>query len=138
MHDPKVALADKLTSQNGVNSFGRRQDAHERTQRCHGTNDDVENKFAIADFVSRTYRNIAVHNQAGIIEQRGTHDFDRPLNVLSDKRKRKATPEAEAEAEAARQRPQPGFFWRLSRELRHALVRMARRDNRAALATGRA
>ena len=45
------------------------------------------------------------------------HDFDRPLTVVSDRRKRKAEPE---------QQQKLGFFWRLSRELRGSLVEMAR------------
>ena len=53
MYDPKVALADKLESQNGVNCFSKNQDAHEKTIGCDGTNDDVENKFAIGDWVFR-------------------------------------------------------------------------------------
>eukprot|EP00966_Prymnesium_polylepis_P259721 5999344-Prymnesium_polylepis.2 len=39
MHDPKLAIADKLTSQHGVNSFGKNAAAHEDTLRCHSTND---------------------------------------------------------------------------------------------------
>ena len=104
--------------QGGVNCFN--QDAHKRTQKCFGTNDSAENKFAIGDYYMRTYRHISTFNVSGMVQQRGAHDYDRPLRVVSDRRKRKATPEAEAEAA-----PQPGFFWRLTRELRRALVRMS-------------
>ena len=55
LHDKKIALADKLTSQGGVNALGRRQEAAERTHGIDGTNDRSENKFAIADYVMRTY-----------------------------------------------------------------------------------
>ncbi|KAL1520480.1 hypothetical protein AB1Y20_022061 [Prymnesium parvum] len=44
LHDKKVALADKLTSQDGANSFDKNQDAHERTKRAHGISDSVEVK----------------------------------------------------------------------------------------------
>ena len=67
----------------------------------------------------------------GALQQRTAHDFDRTINMVSDRRKRKATLEAEAE------QPQPGFFWQLARELRRALVRMARHDVAAARAAGR-
>lgn len=120
--------------QDGANCFSRNTDAHERTQRCHGTNDAVENKFAVADYVLRCYRGLSIFNASGIVQQRASHDFDRPLHVVSDRRKRKATVEAEAQAQAA---PQPGFFWRLPRELRRSLVRMARHELPNALKVGR-
>ena len=55
-----------------------------------------------------------------MVQQRCAHDYERPLRVVSDKRKRKETAAAEAE-------PQPGFFWRMVRPLRQSLVRMGRR-----------
>ena len=145
--------------QNGVNSWSRNADVHERTIGCNGTNDTVENKFAIADFVmrcgreidarlklhpavvwpkcsefGRSSRGISCFNTSGIVVQRNAHDFDWPLNIKSDRRKRKATPEGQAEAEAQ----QPGFFWQLSRELRRSLVRMALRNVKGAAAEARA
>lgn len=72
----------------------------------------------------RTYRHISTFNVAGMVQQRGAYDYlgDRPLRVVSDRRKRKATGEA---ADVAA--PQPGFFWRLTRDLRGALIRMSYR-----------
>ena len=81
------------------------------------TNDAVENKFAIADYIMRFYRNMSVFNVSGVVQQRAAHDYDRPLDVVSDRRKRKAEP-----AEA----PPLGFFWRLRADLRSSLVTMAR------------
>ena len=49
----------------------------------------AENKFATADYVMRYFRGISVHNASGIVQQRAAHDFDRPSNVVSDRRKRK-------------------------------------------------
>ena len=120
MIDPKLALADKLKSLNGVNSFERNADAHERTKGCHGTNDMSENKFAMADYVMRTFRGISVLNASGIVQQRTAHDFDRALTVVSDRRKRK-----QGGAEPPAQKD--GFFWSvLDGKLRCALVEMAR------------
>ena len=129
MHDPRLALADKLTSQEGANAFSTNQDAHERLKGVHGTNDGSENKFAIADYVMRTFRKMSVFNVAGVVTQRGAHDYDRPVKVVSDRRKRKATAEA----------PQftGGFFWRLSKELRIALMQGARHELDGALKTHR-
>ena len=89
LHDKRLALADKLSSQDGENAYSSNADAHARTLGVHGTNDSVENKFGSADYAMRTYRNISVLNTSGIVQQRTAHDFDRPLNVVSDRRKRK-------------------------------------------------
>eukprot|EP00966_Prymnesium_polylepis_P054945 1270181-Prymnesium_polylepis.1 len=66
MHDKKIALADKLESQEGPNAYCSNLHAHRRTMGAHGTNDAVENKFATADFVMRTFRRISVVNASGI------------------------------------------------------------------------
>ena len=55
LHDKKIALADKLTSQGGVNAIGKRQEAAARTRGIDGTNDRAESKFATADYIMRTY-----------------------------------------------------------------------------------
>ena len=94
-----------------------------------GTNDRSENKFAIADYIMRAYRGISVFNASGIVQQRSAHDFDRPTRVVSDRRKRKATPEPPVLT--------GGFFWTLSRELRHALIEMARHELKPAQAKAR-
>ena len=124
MHDKKIALADKLESQQGPNSYASNHNGHERTKGAHVNNDAVENKFATADYVMRTFRYMSVVNVSGCVQQRTAHDFDQPLRIVSDRRKRKATAAAQEEAETQR----VGFFWRLTKELRHALVEMARRD----------
>eukprot|EP00966_Prymnesium_polylepis_P257566 5950260-Prymnesium_polylepis.1 len=81
MHDKRLALADKLASQDGSNAYETNADAHHRTSDCHATNDSVENKFATGDFVMRTFRGISVLNASGIVQQRAAHDFDRPLHI---------------------------------------------------------
>ena len=43
MHDPKLALADKLTSQGGVNSWEENKELHGRVLGVNDTNDMVEN-----------------------------------------------------------------------------------------------
>ena len=78
MYDPKkVALADKLESQNGINCFRKNQDAHEKTIGCDGTNDDVENKFAIGDWVFR-----CAHAQLELPAAASTTSSLRPMHLL--------------------------------------------------------
>ena len=120
LHDKRLALANKLTSQEGDYSIGKNADAHKRTIGVHGCNDAVENKFATGDFVMRTFRGISVCNASGIVEQRNGHDFERPLQIKSDRRKRKAGAEAPMELPL-------GFFWRLASSMRHSLLRVGAR-----------
>jgi hypothetical protein len=123
MHDQRLALADKLQSQGGRNSFGQNADGHRRTAGAHVTNDAVENKFATADYVMRVFRGISVLNASGMVQQRTAHDFDRAVLIVSDRRKRKAS------ADEAPERQSAGFFWRvLDTPLRHALVEMVRHE----------
>ena len=134
LHDKKIALADKLTSQGGINSIGKRQEEASRTQGIDGTNDRSESKFATADYIMRTYRGIAVFNASGIVQQRSAHDFDRPARIVSDRRKRKTLERPPEQPERA----PLGFFWQLSHELRHSLIDMARRQLATALTKARA
>ena len=133
MHDPKLAIADKLTSQGGANAFSANADGHARVEGVHATNDSSENKFAISDYVMRTYRGISITHAAGIVQQRTAHDFDRPLNIVSDRRKCKVSAEAQEEAAL-----KAGFFFSaLTVELRQSLVEMARREVANATKMGR-
>ena len=86
-------------------------------------------------YITRFFRSISVLNATGSFQQRGAHDFDCPLHMVSDHRKRKATPEATREAETQQQE---GIFWRLSKELRHSLLRMVRREIRNVRTAARA
>jgi len=99
-----------------------------------GCNDAVESKFAAADFVMRTYRGISVLNASGIVQQRTAHDFDRPLLIVSDRRKRKA----KSADPPTHEKTTAGFFWSgLNTELRHSLVGMVRAEPPHALKVGR-
>jgi len=54
MHDPKLALADKLTSQDGANSIGKQAQAHADTQGCSASND------ALAESVFGTFDHMPI------------------------------------------------------------------------------
>lgn len=56
MHDKKLALADKLTSQDGVNSIGNQAQGHADTQGCHASNDALaESVFGTFDMILRRF-----------------------------------------------------------------------------------
>ena len=123
LHDKRLALANKLTSQDGDYAMSTNADGHRRTTGCNTTNCTVENKFATGDFVMRTFRGISVVNASGIVEQRNAHDFDRAVLIVSDRRKRKK----DAAPERSARRSEDGFFWRVSAAMRHTLLDVARR-----------
>lgn len=80
----------------------------------------------------RFFRGISTLNASGIVQQRAAHDFDRPVHIVSDRR-RKRKRRQEATGEAAK----VGFFWRLSPEMRGALLEMARRELQPATSKAR-
>jgi len=54
MHDPKLALSDKLTSLDGANSFGNQAQGHTDTVGCHANNDQLaESVFGIFDMIMK-------------------------------------------------------------------------------------
>ena len=128
MHDKKVSLADKLASCDGANTLEANAVGHAKTKGVHSNNDAVENKFASADFVMRTYRNISVLHASGYVQQRAATDFDRAKNVVSNKRKQLGDGEA----------PRDGFYWRQSSELRRAIIELARKERVNAVKQDRA
>eukprot|EP00965_Chrysotila_dentata_P046395 1541528-Pleurochrysis_carterae.AAC.1 len=42
MHDPKIAIADKLSSLDGANAYHANTEAHAATRGAHNVNDAVE------------------------------------------------------------------------------------------------
>ena len=133
MRDAKRAIADKLTSQEGVNAASAAKSArvHEATKGAYVNNGRVESHFGKADNVMRSYRRATTENYSGMVQQAYNHDFDQPINVASDRRKRKADA------------PDPsllgGFFWSdaLTDELRASLVSAVRKEAEHARTAGR-
>jgi hypothetical protein len=133
MRDARRSIADKLTSQDGVNAASAAKSArvHEATKGAHVNNARVESHFGKADSVMRTFRNSTAEVYAGMVQQAYNRDFDMPLNVASDRRKRKAgTPDPSVNG---------GFFWSdaLTDELRASLVSAVRKEAENARSEGR-
>ena len=133
MRDSKRAIADKLSSQDGANAANAAKSArvHEATKGAHVNNSRVESHFGKADNVMRSYRGSTTENYAGMVQQAYNHDFDQPINVVSDRRKRKA--------DAPEPKPIGGFFWTraLTDELRASLVSAVRKEADPARVEGR-
>mmetsp|Transcript_24056 Transcript_24056/g.59701 ORF Transcript_24056/g.59701 Transcript_24056/m.59701 type:complete len:566 (-) Transcript_24056:199-1896(-) len=119
MRDPKRAIADKLTSQDGANSVGNSAAAHEHGKGAHQMNDHVESNFGCYDLVAHMFRYATVENLAGLAQQMRNGDFHRPVPV---ERRAKDAGEADGDASGGRE----GFYWRLPESMRESLVDMAR------------
>ena len=132
MHDTRRAIAEKLTSQSGASAAPEvRRRVHKATIGAHVMNDHVESNFGSYDYIGHIFRGMAVHNAAGMTQQMRNADFERPANVVSDRRKRK--PRADGD-----EAPAPkGFFYRgLCARLQESLVLYARHEVVAARKQG--
>lgn len=68
MHDPKLALRDKLTSHDGKNSVGTATRQHQDTIGCHATNDVLaESVFGTYDMVLRRFGGISQEAASGAL-----------------------------------------------------------------------
>lgn len=67
MYDPKLALLDKLSSQNGANSIGNSAQSHADTVGLHSTNDELaESVFGTFDMVLRRFQGISMEAASGV------------------------------------------------------------------------
>ena len=114
LHDPRLALADKLTSQEGANSLGKNAEAHEVTKGAHVSNCTVESNFACYDHVLRCFRSIGVDAAAAVAQQMRMHHFDAASTVQCSGR---GSPEQR----------QLGYFHTLRDAMKESLVEWARR-----------
>ena len=90
MRDPKRAIAELLTAEDGTPSACSSVAMHEATMGANVTNDPVEACFAKYDRASHMFRYATVENLAGVAQQMANHDFDMPPNVAHDRRNSKA------------------------------------------------
>lgn len=69
MYDPKLALRDKLSSQNGANSVGVSQQAHENMMGVHATNDVLaESVFGTYDMILRRCPGISLEAASAVAQ----------------------------------------------------------------------
>lgn len=69
LHDPKLALHDKLTSMDGENSIGNSTNAHNDTIGCHSTNDTLaESVFGTFDMVLRRFQGVSMEAASGVAQ----------------------------------------------------------------------
>ena len=69
LHDPKLALADKLTSQEGAKSFSKSAQAHTDTIGLDATNDRLaESVFGVYDYVLRRCPGISMEAASAVAQ----------------------------------------------------------------------
>ena len=119
MRDPRIAIADWLTRQDGSKSLGKNAAAHAATVGAHTTNCRVESNFGGFDNVLRTFESICIENASGIAQQMRMHHFDsRTDHMVHDRRNVKASAKSKSSS--------VGFFDSLSEKVQEAGIEMAR------------
>lgn len=69
MHDPKLALSNKLASQNGEMAFANSSLAHAETAACHATNDSLaEGIFGTYDMILRRCQGISMEAASAVAQ----------------------------------------------------------------------
>lgn len=69
LHDPKLALCQQLTSQNGEYCTANTAEAHADTIGCHSTNDSLaESVFGTFDMVLRRFQGVSMEAASGVAQ----------------------------------------------------------------------
>jgi hypothetical protein len=123
MRDPKIAISDWLSSQNGKYSTLHSAEMHRATVGAHITNDRVESNFGCYDAVIRIFRTISVDAAAGLTQAMRMHYLDPPKAA-----RRPNISHARKPGKQPQQQPSSvGFFGRLPEALQEAIVEAARK-----------
>lgn len=116
LHDPKLALRDKLTSQNGASSYGNSSQAHADLHGVHATNDALaESVFGTYDMILRRCPGISMEAASGVAQAVRSMMLSHGDGVAH--RKAKCNKEQQAFA---------GWFYKLPEKEQEALVELAR------------
>lgn len=122
MHDPRLALSDKLTSQNGTNAVDDSAQAHKDMIGCHATND------ALAESVFGTF-DMILHRCPGISQEAasGVSQAIRSMALShGDTCSHRKGSKASKESEKLMEKGHIGYFHALPTHEQEALVELAR------------
>lgn len=121
MHDPRLALCDKLTSQHGVNAADDNSQAHTDTLGCHATNDVLaESVFGTFDMILRRCPGISQEAASGLSQAVRSMMLSLGDNVAHRKGSRAAREAKDKEEDYI------GYFYTLPVREQEALVELAR------------
>lgn len=121
MHDPRLALCDKLSSQDGVNRVNNASDAHKDTIGCHATNDALaESVFGTFDMILQRCPGISQEAASGLSQA-----VRSMMLSFGDNTQHRKGSKASKDAEAKRY-DHIGYFYTLPAREQEALVELAR------------
>lgn len=116
MHDSRLALCDKLTSQGGKNCVANTLEAHKDTVGCHATNDALaESVFGTYDMILRRCPGISMEAASAVAQSVRSQVLGFSDHVAH----RKATCKQD-------EQPFVGYLYSLPEKEQHALVETAR------------
>lgn len=117
MHDPKLALRNKLTSTDGAYSVGNQTEAHRDTIGCHATNDALaESIFGTYDMILRRCLGISMEAASAVSQSIRSMTLSVGDHVAHRKQRLKNVQEKAG----------TGFFHTLPEKEQEALVELAR------------
>lgn len=129
LYDQKLAIAGKLTSQGGAESFGKQSKAHTDSHGCNATNDaTAEAVFGAWKYERRRNPGISVRRASGLAQAR----ISKSLAYADAVRRRKAR--APPSARLLRQRQSTGmfgYFHTLPPTEKVALIEMCRAERKS-------
>lgn len=130
MYDPKLAIADKLTSQGGVNSIGQKTAAHSDLTGCNATNDQTaESVYGAWKLERRRNPGISVRRSSGLAQARISKSLAHSDAV--QRRKSRVTDAAKKSRKKRGVSVMFGFFHSLPETEQISLVEMCRAERPA-------
>lgn len=125
MEDPKLALANKLTSQDGCNAIGKQSKAVIELAGCHATNDAMaESVFGAYKYERRRLPGISQRRASGLAQSRLMKSLSH-ADAICHRSARRSTMEKKKKARRAAGEAF-GYFHRLPHTEAVALVELAR------------
>lgn len=136
MYDPKLAIADKLSSQGGANSVAQQQKAHKDTRGVNATNDQTaESVYGAWKLERRRNAGISVRRSSGLAQARISKSLAHNDSVQH--RKSRVPDAAQKVKRKRRVSVMFGFFHSLPATEQIALVEMCRAERPAQRALDR-
>ena len=86
LRDPKRALADKLSSLNGANSWALSQEAHAATIGVHGTTDRIESNFGVTDALMHKFRGQLIEHVSGAVLEARAHHLAPKMDLVKHRK----------------------------------------------------
>jgi hypothetical protein len=132
MYDTKLAIADKLTSQDGEHAIGKMGGAHKDLVGVAATNDlTAESVFGMWKSVRRRHQGISWRRSSGLAQEMCMKYMSRGYKVRQRKKRLQTLAAIEKKRSRREKQLGPGLFHRLPRALQEALVEFARVTRKA-------